>query len=60
MLKEAVCSFISTFVSSFIDITVEKVCQIYKKYIPLYIAYTFHLSLNHANFVQFKVKTGSF
>ena len=73
--KEAVCSCISTFVSSFIVIPVGKVCQIYQKYIPLYehykdknnnklvqmsctdyFLYTFHLSLLHVNFGQFKAK----
>ena len=34
--KEAVCSCFSTFVSSFFVIPVEKVCQIYQKYNPLY------------------------
>ena len=34
--KEAVCSCISTFVSSFYVIPVECGCQIYQKYIPLY------------------------
>ena len=38
--KEAVCSCISAFVSSFIVIPVEQVCQIYQKYIPLYERYT--------------------
>ena len=33
--KEAVCSFIYTFVSSFQVIPVEQGCQIYQKYIPL-------------------------
>ena len=39
--KEAVCSSISTFVSSFfVCYTCRKVCQIYLKYINLYEHYT--------------------
>ena len=40
VFKKAVCTCISTFVSSFFVVTVELVYQIYKKYIPLNEHYT--------------------